>query len=284
MEAPPVARPVSGIVEVPGVVPSISLFVPGDRPERFAKAQASGADAVILDLEDAVAPENKNRARESVRRHSLDPEQLFVRANAADTPDFHRDLEALATVSLRGIMLPKAETPAQIAAVRKALPSAQLVLLIETAAGIDALRVLSRCDGVTWLAFGSLDIANDLGCAPSWEALLAARSALVLESRLAGLPNPIDGVNADFGDERSNESEARRARELGFGGKLIIHPKQVAPTRAGLRPSAQELRWAEQIVASVGGGGAGAMSGTMVDRPVVLRAQQILARAAALRP
>ncbi len=260
------------------MVPSVSLFVTGDRPDRFGKARASGADAVILDLEDAVALENKERAREHVRQHTLGHEAIYVRINSADTPDFQRDLAALAAVPLTGVMLPKAETPAQVAAVHEALPSAQIVLLIETAVGIEGVRPLARSDGVCWLAFGSLDMANDLGCSPTWEPLLTARSALVFESRLAGLPAPVDGIAAAFDDASLVECEARRGRELGFGGKLAIHPKQIAPIRIGFRPSLQEQAWAERIIAAADGSGVGASAGLMIDRPVLIRAKDILAR------
>jgi citrate lyase subunit beta/citryl-CoA lyase len=152
-----------------------------------------------------------------------------------------------------------------------------VIPLIETARGVAGLPDLLATPGVAIAAIGTLDLAVDLGCEPSWEALLLARSTLVLQSRLAGLPAPLDGVTAATDDEALAEAETRRAAALGFGGKLAIHPRQVAPIRRGLRPTEAQIAWAERIVAAETGG-AVRVDGAMADRPVLEQARRILSR------
>lgn len=261
-------------------LPVCPLFVPGDRPDRFGKAAASGADAVILDLEDAVAPAAKEAARLAVAAHGLAGLPVIVRINAAGTEWFDADLAALRGAALDAVLLPKAESAAAVAAVRAALGTGVAVIpLVETARGLAGLDGLLAAEGVAFAALGTLDLAVDLGCAPSWEALLLARSMLVLHSRLAALPPPIDGVTPAIDDAALAEADARRAAELGFGGKLAIHPRQVAPIGRGFRPDAAALAEAERIVAAAAAGGVAVIDGAMVDRPVVERARRLLARA-----
>ncbi|SHI91763.1 citrate lyase subunit beta / citryl-CoA lyase [Roseomonas rosea] len=256
--------------------PIAPLFVPGNRPERFAKAAASGADAVIIDLEDAVAPEDKAAARRAAAEARPEGVPLFVRLNAAGTPWHAEDLAALSG-SPAGILLPKAEDPAALAAIRAAIgPDRPLVALVESVRGLAAARELAR--GASRLAFGSIDYAADLGCAHTREALLAARSELVFASRLAGIDAPMDGVTATIGDDTLTEEDARHAAGLGFGGKLLIHPRQVAAALRGFAPEAKEVEWARGVLAA-GGDGAVQVGGMMIDAPVRIRAERILARA-----
>lgn len=257
--------------------PIAPLFVPGHRPERFAKAAASGADAVIIDLEDAVPPEEKEAARRAAAAASLPGTRVLVRVNAIGTPWHAEDLAALSGAGIGGIILPKAEDPAAMAAIRALLPGNGLVVaLVESARGLAAARDLARaCGG---LAFGSMDFAADLGCAHTREALLLARLELVLASRLGGLPAPLDGVTATIGDEALVEEDARHAAGLGFGGKLLIHPRQVAPALRGFAPGEEEVAWAQRVIAA-GGDGAEKVDGQMIDAPVRMRAARILARA-----
>jgi citrate lyase subunit beta/citryl-CoA lyase len=253
------------------------LFVPGNRPERFAKAAAAGADAVIIDLEDAVAPEEKEAARRAAAGVALEGIEVLVRINAAGTPWHAEDLAALASARIAGIILPKAEDPATLAAIRAALGDGRAVIaLVESARGIAAARELAR--GAARLAFGSIDFAADLGCAHTRNALLIARLELVLASRLAGIAAPIDGVTATINDDTLTEADARHAAELGFGGKLCIHPRQVAPALRGFAPDAEEVEWARKVIAA-GGEGAVAVGGMMIDAPVRIRAERILSRA-----
>ncbi|CAB4952881.1 MAG: CoA ester lyase [Actinobacteria bacterium] len=254
------------------------LFVPGDRPDRFARAAGSGADQVILDLEDSVALEHKDDARRAVSDWLAEGNAGLVRVNSIATSLFDEDCAALVGhVSLTGVMVPKAEDPAELAEVARFLGHEKAVIaLVETARGIGATREITRARGVVRLAFGSIDLAADLGCEDSHDALLLARSMLVLESRIAGLPAPLDGVSAELGDPDVVLEHARRARALGFGGKLCIHPQQVAAVHAAFTPSAEERAWAAAVVAAGADGGAHRVQGQMVDRPVVERALRIL--------
>ncbi len=262
---------------------ALALFVPADRPERFLKALASGADAVILDLEDAVSPDRKGAARAALAdaRDVLDGAagRVLVRVNAVGTPWHRDDLSAAAAFPLAGVVLPKAESAADVAEAAR-VAGVPAVALIESARGLAAVRDTARA--AARLAFGSIDFAGDLGCAPSREALLGARAELVLASRLAGLAGPLDGVTTAYGDAAAVEDDARYGSLLGFAGKLLIHPAQVAPARAGFLPSTEERAWAERVLAGGRDGGAVAVDGAMVDAPVRLRAETILRRVDAM--
>jgi citrate lyase subunit beta/citryl-CoA lyase len=260
------------------------LFVPADRPERYAKALASGADTVIVDLEDAVAAPAKESARAAlVAWLEAGGAGIAVRINDAATPWFDADLAVVARPGVVAVVVPKAERADDLARVRAAAPHAALVPLIETAGGVDGVREVARAPGVARLAFGSIDLQLDLGIEEDGGAgdeLLVFRSALVLASRLAGLAAPVDGVSTAIDDAAVVEADARRARRLGFGAKLCIHPRQLAAVHAAFAPSADELAWAGRVVAAAdaAGGGAVAVDGRMVDRPVLLRARSLLAR------
>jgi citrate lyase subunit beta/citryl-CoA lyase len=253
------------------------LFVPGDRPERYAKALAAGADAVIIDLEDAVAPSAKEAARDALRAW-LTPEQaVLVRVNSADTAWFADDLALAGLPGVAGIVLPKAERPETIA--RLMQQGAQAVLpLIESALGFHNALELARQPGVERLLFGSIDFSVDLGLTEGVEELQYFRSQLVLVSRLAGILPPVDGVTTTLDDIDRITGDTRRARRNGFGGKLCIHPRQVAPVNAAFAPSAEEAAWAARVLQAVENtdGAAVALDGKMVDRPVILQAQAIV--------
>ena len=258
------------------------LFVPADRPERYAKALASGADVAIVDLEDAVAPAAKAGARAALAAW-LDAggSGIAVRINDAASAAFVDDLALVARPGVAAVVVPKAERACDLARVRAAAPAAALLPLVETAAGIANARALARAEGVERLLFGSIDLQLDLGIDGDGDELLAFRSELVLASRLAAIAAPVDGVCTALDDDAALEAETRRARKLGFAGKLCIHPRQVAVVHAAFAPSADEIAWAKRIVAAAGAnaGGAVAVDGAMVDRPVLLRAQSLLARA-----
>ncbi|MEO8079899.1 MAG: CoA ester lyase [Caldimonas sp.] len=266
--------------------PRSYLFVPADRPERFAKALASGADAVIVDLEDAVAPDAKERARVELAAW-LDAGHgpVVLRVNAIGSAWFGADVGVAARPGVSAIMLPKAERARDVARVRGAAPHAALLPLIETAAGIEHVREVAAAPGVQRLAFGSIDLQLDLGITGDGDELLMFRSQIVLASRLAGLAAPIDGVCTAFDDSEALRADAARARRFGFGGKLCIHPRQVAEVNAAFAPTEAELAWARRVVeaAAQAAGGAVAVDGRMVDRPVLLQAEALL-RAGADRP
>ena len=248
------------------------LFVPADRPERFDKAAASGADAVILDLEDAVAANAKNSARAALRAGFADC-PILVRVNAIGTPWHEDDMAALAGPGFSAVIVPKAEFNEAFDALCARSP-VPVIALIESARGLADARRIAATDAVVRLAFGSIDYCADLGCAHTRDALLAARSELVLASRLAGIVAPLDGVTAQLDDTRLAEDDARHAASLGFGGKLAIHPRQIAAINAGFAPSDAVIAWADRVLAA--GEGAVAVDGAMVDEPVRMRARAIL--------
>jgi citrate lyase subunit beta/citryl-CoA lyase len=265
--------------------PRSYLFVPGHRPERFDKALAAGADAVILDLEDAVPAAEKEAAREAVTRwlHAREAgpaPQILVRVNAAGTPQHEADVSACRQ-GVHGIVLPKSEQVADLARLAQALPGVVLLPLIESANGFAAALDLARAPNVQRLVFGSIDFQHDLGIDGDGEELLYFRSQLVLHSRLAGLAAPVDGVSTVLDDAPRIHAEALRAHRLGFGAKLCIHPKQIAPVHDAFAPTAAQLDWAKRVLAAAdaAGGAAVALDGAMVDRPVILRAQALLAQA-----
>ena len=263
---------------------ALFLFVPADRPDRWAKAFAAGTDAVILDLEDGVAASAKPGARRALRegRDAIDaaPCPILVRVNARSSDDYSLDLDSVRDLGLAGVMLAKAETAADVEAT-SAATRAPVVALIETARGLAAARLIAAA--CARIAFGSIDFAADLGTAHTPAALASARSELVLASRLADRPAPIDGVTTSVKDPDLVRADAAHACELGFSGKLLIHPAQIAPAMDGFRPSDDVVAWAERILSARGALGAAAVDGAMVDAPVFLRAEQILRRAARFR-
>jgi citrate lyase subunit beta/citryl-CoA lyase len=261
--------------------PRSYLFVPAHRPDRFDKALASGADAVILDLEDAVAPQEKARAREAVARWLRLDHAVLVRINAAGTEWFDDDLALCRNAGVAGVVLPKCESPAQVDAVTSAAPGVDVLPLIESARGIAAVNVIAVTRGVQRLVFGSIDLQLDLDMACDDAELLPFRLQLVLASRLAGIDPPIDGVVPAFDDMAAIRDAASRARRLGFGGKLCIHPKQVDAVNQAFSPSASDIAWARRVLetAKSSGGAALALDGAMIDKPLVLRAEAILKRA-----
>ncbi|MTD54902.1 HpcH/HpaI aldolase/citrate lyase family protein [Amycolatopsis pithecellobii] len=247
------------------------LFVPGDRPDRFDKAVASGADAVIVDLEDAVAEADKDAARSHVDDWLSRGGNALVRINAAGTPQFDADLE-LARKHGCPLMLPKAEDPRVLAEI-----DVPLVPIVETALGIEAATALCAVKNVARVAFGSVDLATQLGVRHDDELALGyARSRLVLASTANDVAPPLDGVTTDLHDESVLIADVAHARRLGFGGKLCIHPKQIPLVRQGFMPTEEELRWARRVLTA--GDSASAVDGQMVDRPVLERARRLLAQ------
>lgn len=253
----------------------VPLFVPGDRPDRFAKAAISGADAIIIDLEDAVAPRAKQLARASLQT-KFPSIPILVRINGEGTEWFREDIAAISGLPIAGIMIPRAELGGNLEDFANT-SQVPVFALIETVLGLSQARQIAKVPGIARLAFGSIDFCVDASCAHTREALLSARWELVMACRLAGLPAPIDGVTTSIDDDDLIAVDARASQELGFAGKLAIHPRQIAPIRRGFRPDEEEIEWAKKVLRT--GDGALALEGVMIDRPVRERATSILSRA-----
>lgn len=264
------------------------LFVPATRPERIAKALVSGADAVIIDLEDAVAPDQRNAARAALQQAwgpiaAAQRARLVLRINGVGTPWHAPDLalaRALCAQGLGALMLPKAQQASDLAALAHACPGSALLPLIESADGAAALEAIAGAPGVLRLALGDIDLQVDLGmrCGPEQAELAPLRWAMVLASRRAALAAPIDGVSTATGDAAAVSADTERSRRFGFGAKLCIHPAQIAPVHAAFAPSAQECAQARRVLAAAqaAGGGVCMLDGRMVDAPVIALARQTL--------
>lgn len=274
------------------------LFVPGDRPDRFDKAAGSGADHVILDLEDSVSSSNKDLARESVVRWLSAGNAAWVRINGVTDAETVADIAALRDVrsdGLHGVVLPKATSAAVESLTAQGAPvlgEHRIVALVESAEGIRDAFALGAHRSVVALAFGAIDYALDIDAAETFESLLYARSTLVNAARAADLPGPIDGVCVDVRDADVAGVEATRSRALGFAGKLCVHPAQVRSVASAFAPSSDEIDWAREVEAALQAIGASlatsdpamavAVNGQMIDRPVILRARRVLSRASRL--
>lgn len=255
------------------------LFVPGNRQSRFQKAADAGADAVIVDLEDAVAPQSKGDARAELSAWAREDRPVLVRINGAATEWFERDLELAALPGIAGVVIPKVEDSGQIRLARSVVPDGKNIFpIIESARGFANVRSIANADGVTRLMFGALDLQADLGLSGQNEELYYFMSQLVLESRVADLPGPIDSITADLRDARVLSSDAARARRFGFRGKLCIHPNQIAIVNGAFNYGESETDWAKRVIAAdlEAGGAAIAVDGRMVDAPVIARAREIL--------
>lgn len=256
------------------------LFVPATRPDRFEKAGASGADVVVLDLEDAVAPGDKDAARAAAAEWLSAGGSAMVRINPAETPWYASDVAMVAGTGCP-VMLPKAASGDQVRPLVESLGhGARVVPLVETAAGVLDARDVCSVPGVVRVAFGSIDLGAELGVDPDTAPTTAwARGALVLASAAAGVAPPVDGVTADIRDAESLRAHAVRGMREGFGGKLCVHPAQVPVVREVYRPSDEQLEWARRVVAAARDGAVVVVDGRMVDKPVLDRARRLLADA-----
>lgn len=255
------------------------LFVPGNRPDRFDKAVRSGADLAILDLEDAVAPSDRPFAREAVAEWLHNGGQAAVRISALTTKEGDADIAALRGHSPVAVVASKAEDSDALRELADTL-RVPVIALIETARGVHEADRIAATKGIVRLALGHLDLATDLGCHPSRSAMLSHRSALVLASRLAQLPPPIDGVTSTLDNADELAEDVTHALDLGMTGKLLIHPRQVETVHIALQPTEKEVKWAQRVVAATSQNGFGAvrLDGEMVDRPVLAHAVSILRR------
>jgi len=262
-----------------------ALFVPATRPERIPKAIATGADRVIVDLEDAVQENLKEQARDNLERFlSESPDaQVLVRVNAPGHWAHAADLDLCRRhAGVIGILLPKAESAAHVFTAGST--GKPIWPIIESAKGLAALSAIAEARGVERLSFGSLDLGLDLNlttASPAAEEILShARYAVLLATRVAGLAPALDGVFPSIQDTAGLHSTVQFARDMGFGGALCIHPSQVEIIHQALKPSTEQLHWAQRIMeAASSGEGVFVLDGQMVDAPVIGRAQSILGRA-----
>lgn len=285
------------------------LFVPANRPDRIDKAVATEADVVMVDLEDAVPPDRKADARQTARRklkmHA--PRRLFVRINGLGTGLNQDDLDALAMPELKGIMLPKVETTGHLMEIHRRLTAAEesagtppgsvmLMVLIESVLGVhQAAAILSRETTPprrVIAAFGAADYALDLGIDIGAEGveLIVPRTQIAWSSRIAERDPPIDTpCMLDFKDPSVSRADALRAKQLGFQGKLCIHPSQIAPCNEVFSPSAAEIAYARRVTRAYeesvhSGVGVFQVDGKFIDKPVVERCRRILSTADAIGP
>jgi len=257
------------------------LFCPADRPERWAKA-LERADAVIIDLEDAVDPANRPAAREALAAADLDPARVIVRVNPFRSDDHDADVSALAATPFRAVMLPKAEGASEL----RTLVGYDVIALCETAAGVLAAPELARAPGVIALMWGAEDLVASLGGTSSRhsdgsyrDVARHARSAVLLAAGAAGV-DAIDTVHLDIADQDGLAAEAEDAAAVGFAATACIHPSQVETIRAAYRPDPAEVAAARALLeaAERAGGGVFRHDGRMVDGPVLAHARAVLRR------
>jgi citrate lyase subunit beta / citryl-CoA lyase len=265
------------------------LFVPANRPDRFAKSMATRAHAVIVDLEDAVPLSDKDAARDAIRRELTPwlqqcPERIVLRINACGTPYLDDDLRLVEELGIRHLMLPKTESAAQMSSIVNTLSfTPVLIPMIENAKGVDQVKVIAAHPNTLRLSLGNIDLQVSFGlqCGPDELELLPVRHQILLASRLAEIAAPIDGVTVQIESPEQLVADILRAKRLGFQGKLCIHPKQVDGVIEGFQPSAQEVAYAQTVVAAdkAANGGVVQLHGKMVDRPVVMLANVVLQKA-----
>jgi len=271
------------------------LFTPGTRPDRFAKAESTRADGLIVDLEDAVGAGDKDHARAGVaawfRQHGAPARPDFLlclRINSVYTEAGLRDLLAVMDLAKTGhapgaLLLPKVESAVEVELVARHLRGAiPLLALIESAAGLEQAYAIAAAPSLRCLAFGGVDLAADLGCAFAWEPLLAGRARVVQAAASRGL-GALDVPYIDIQDGEGLAAECIRAKAMGFNSKLAIHPGQVDGIATAFTPTAPEVEFAQGVLAAyrAAAGGACTYRGKMIDEPVVIAARRLLDRAGA---
>lgn len=263
---------------MPDIEPPRSwLFAPGHDEKLLGKVFDVGADAVLLDLEDAVPAGLKDRARDMVAKVAAS-QRCWVRVNRAQTRECERDLAAIAG-NVSGIRIPKVESPAEVAWVAERAPGIHLDCTVESARGVLMAFEIASAPACTLLSFGALDLAADLGSSAGEQETLYARSHLVIAARSAGKPRPSDGVHPLLDDDEGLRKEAEAAKRLGFFGKSAIHPRQVPIIHEVFTPTPEELAWAKQVLKAFeqsGGAATKTPGGEFVDRPVAERATQLI--------
>lgn len=271
------------------------LFVPADSAKKLERARDLRPDAVIYDLEDAVAPDRKAEARALLAGELANAGHLsasmFVRVNCFGSPFLEDDLRAAVHPRVRGVVLPKCKDAAEVVQVHEALSpieigmglqpgSVKLVLMLESAQGVVRASELARSSSRTIaLLFGGEDFSADMGIVrtKAGDEIAMARSFLALAARAERL-QAIDGPFTDFRDAAGLLEETRRIRQMGFSGKVLIHPSQIEPVHAAFAPSQEQIEWAGEVIQAFEAAGAGvaAVRGKMIDEPVVMQARKIL--------
>jgi len=265
------------------VTPLTWLYVPADRPDRVEKALVSGAHAVIVDLEDAVAPEAKSAAREGLRElcWAVSAVRVQIRVNAVGTPWFEADLDAVSQLPVSGVTLPKTESPDAAEAASRLLGGHLPVrCLIETALGVERAFEIASSPAVSGISLGEADLRSRTGAGEA--GLEWARGRIVNAAVAAGLPRPPQSVYMNVTDLAGLEASCAHGRELGFFGREAIHPRQLPVIEQAYLPSEGEVARAREIVAAADATraeGAFALGGEFVDAPIVASSQQVVALA-----
>ena len=269
-----------------------ALFTPGTEAARLRKAVTSGADVCIFDLEDSVPATRIGEAREIVREaleELAGTARIWLRVHPAASPEMEEDLRTMPLSTLEAVVLPKVSDWGGVEACRRAMTRGRVptelpvVPIIESAAGVLGCAAIAEATGVACLALGRFDLAADLGIDPDGTSpvLAMARASVVLASTAGRIDPPLDSPWLKIADLDGLRAAAERARADGFGGMLIIHPSHVATVNEVFSPTADEIAWAQSIVASAAeadsaGRGAYARDGEMVDEAIVKRARAIL--------
>lgn len=279
------------------------MFVPGNHERRLVKAKDLQADIIIYDLEDAVALNEKDKARKMVRKAIADNDNKvkFVRVNDISTPYFLDDVTEVAVAGLDGIILPKAEKKEDILLSDHLLTqmeqkrnlgqgSMEIVPLVESALGLhNAYEIAVSCKRVKRLAFGAVNFTLDINAELTKEGveILYARSQLIISSRAAGIEAPIDTVYVHIKDQKGLLKETKLVKQLGFQGKLVVHPDQIDVVNDVFTPTVEEVQEAKAIVAAfndalASGVAAIQLNGKMIDYPVAERAKKIVLKSQGL--
>jgi citrate lyase beta subunit len=262
--------------------PSLLLFVPADRPDRFAKALASAASGAILDLEDAVSPDRRPFARDQVRaflRACDDRSRVAVRINPAETPDGRADLAMVAeSPHPAALVVPKVGDAGDVARVTAAVGDIPLIVIIETASGVARCEAIAEAPNVLALAFGPYDLAAELGGETTDDVMDPHRARMLVAAR-AAQRWAIDGPSREYGDPAIPARDAEHARRMGLDGKLLIHPAQLVPVRAAFAPTEQQVAYARRIVEAARHANPAVLDGTMIDPPIIIAAERLLSRA-----
>lgn len=264
------------------------LFCPGDRPERFSKAIAA-ADVAVLDLEDGVHAAGKDAARAAVVAHlGQSPAGVVVRINHPSTARGRDDARAVLAAGCHNLLLPKTETPEEIAAITALAPATGgrpvgLIVTIETSRGLARLRDILAMPGVTAVSWGPYDLAANIGArdvrdtAGNLLSVLALARDQILLAAAAAVVAALDTVTTELRDAGLIRRDAAHAAQLGFVGKFAIHPTQTAPIREAFRPRPEDVARSRQLIAAQEGQGAYLFDGEMVDEPILNRARRLVA-------